>query len=439
MLKYSGSFDRIFSPTDASLHENVGKVVRWARLNLDCRMIHMPLRSVIASTAMIALAIAASGCKKSTPVAPPPLPQVVVTDVIEKDVAVYSDWVGTTEGFVNAEIHPKISGYLLKQNYKDGDHLHAGQLLFQIDDREYRAALDQALADLAQKEADYKKNKQDLARYLPLYNQQVISKQDFDHVNQNTRASAAVAQSAQAAVETAKLNEQWTQVNSPIEGIAGIAKAQVGDLVNPASLLTTVSQLDPIKVTFPISEREYLHFASRIRRHEQNGVSPTEPVLEMVLADGQTYKYPGHFYVANRQINASTGTITIQGVFPNPDDLLRPGMYAKIRAATDVRKDALLVPQGAVLETQGQYQVAVVGADNKVTMRMVKTGKQVGDLRIIETGLAAGDRVITEGLQKVSDGVEVRPVPAAGSSSIKGAPASTNGAPAAAMTPDTQS
>ena len=240
----------------------------------------------------------------------------MVTDVIQQDVPVYSDWVGTTEGFVNAEIHPKISGYLLKQNYKDGDHVCAGQLLFQIDDREYKAALDQALGDLGQKQADYKKNQQDLSRYKPLYHQQVISKQDFDHVNQNTRASAAAAQSAQAAVETAKLNEQWTQVNSPIDGIAGIAKAQVGDLVSPTSLLTTVSQLDPIKVTFPISEREYLHFASRIRRHEEKGVSPNEPVLTMVLADGQTYKYPGHFYVANRQVNAQTGTINNPGSFP---------------------------------------------------------------------------------------------------------------------------
>lgn len=391
----------------------------------------------LVNTVLIASVIGVSACKQAVSPAPPPVPEVVVTNVIQQDVPVFSDWVGTTEGFVNAQIHPKISGYLLKQNYKDGDHVRAGQLLFQIDDREYRAALDQAQADLAQKQADYKRNAQDLARYIPLYQQQVISKQDFDHVNQNTRASLAVAQSAQAAVETAKLNEQWTQVNSPIEGIAGIAKAQVGDLVSPTVLLTTVSQLDPIKVTFPISEREYLHFASRIRSHEEHGVTATEPTLAMVLADGKTYKYPGHFYVANRQINAATGTITIQGVFPNPDDLLRPGMYAKIRAATDVRKDALLVPQGAVLETQGQYQVAVVGADNRVSLRMVKTGKQVGDLRIIEDGLAPGDRVITEGLQKVSDGMEVKPrvVPAAAASGAalpNATPAATGGSSAKA-------
>jgi RND family efflux transporter MFP subunit len=363
----------------------------------------------VAAGFAIALLLGAWGCKKAAAPVAAPVPEVVVTDVVQRNVPVYSDWVGTTEGFVNADIYPKISGYLLKQNYRDGDHVRAGQLLFQIDDREYKAALDQALGDLGQKAADYKKNQQDLSRYKPLYDQQVISKQDYDHVNQSTRASAAAVASAQAAVETAKLNEQWTQVNSPIDGIAGIAKTQVGNLVSPTSLLTSISQLDPIKVEFPISEREYLHFADKINRHERDGDSKQDPDLEMVLADGSTYKYRGRFYVANRQVNVDTGTINIQGIFPNPDNVLRPGLYAKIRSATDVRKDALLVPQGAVLETQGQYQVAVVGADNKVTLRMVKTGKQVGDLRIIDEGVSPGERVITEGLQKVSDGMEVKP------------------------------
>src|ERR1700723_2151331 len=365
-------------------------------------------RSVAAIFAL-AVSLAASDCNKAAAPVSAPVPEVVVTDVVQRDVPVYSDWVGTTEGFVNADIYPKISGYLLKQNYKDGDRVHAGQLLFQIDDREYKAALDQAIGDLGQKQADYKKNQQDLSRYKPLYDQQVISRQDYDHVNQSTRASAAAMASAQAAVETAKLNEQWTQVNSPIDGIAGIAKTQVGNLVSPTSLLTSISQLDPIKVEFPISEREYLHFADKINRHEKNGDSKEDPDLEMVLADGSTYKYRGRFYVANRQVNIQTGTIKIQGIFPNPDDILRPGLYAKIRSATEVRKDALLVPQGAVLETQGQYQVGVVGADNKVTLRMVKTFKQVGDHMIIAEGVSVGERVITEGLQKVSDGMEVKP------------------------------
>ena len=361
-----------------------------------------------ASLAMV-LSLAVCGCKKAAAPVAAQVPEVVVTTVVQRDVPVYSEWVGTTEGFVNADIYPKITGYLLKQNYTDGDHVRAGQLLFQIDDREYKAALDQALGNLGEQQADYKKNQQDLSRYKPLYDQQVISKQDYDHVNQSTRASAAAVASSQAAVETARLNEQWTQVNSPIDGIAGIAKTQVGNLVSPTSLLTSVSQLDPIKVEFPISEREYLHFADKINRHEKDGDSKQDPDLVMVLADGSTYKYRGRFYVANRQVNIQTGTIKIQGIFPNPENILRPGLYAKIRSATDVRKGALLVPQAAVLETQGQYQVGVVGADNKVTLRMVKTGKQVGDLRIIDDGVSPGERVIIEGLQKVSDGMEVNP------------------------------
>jgi len=399
------------------------------------RIIPISARSLAASLA-IALSLAASGCKKTTPTVAAPMPEVVVADVVQRNVPVYSDWVGTTLGFVNADIYPKISGYLVKQNYQDGDHVRIGQMLFQIDDREYKAALNQALGDLGQKQADYKKNQQDLSRYKPLYDQQVISKQDFDHVNQTTRASAAAVASSQAAVETAQLNLQWTQVNSPIDGIAGIAKTQVGNLVSPTSLLTTVSQVDPIKVEFPISEREYLHFADRINRHQKEGDSKQDPDLEMVLADGSTYKYRGRFYVANRQVNIQTGTIKIQGVFPNPDDILRPGLYAKIRAATDVRKDALLVPQAAVLETQGQYQVAVVGADNKVTLRMVKTGKQVGDLRIVDEGVSPGERVITEGLQKVSDGMEVKPRLA--QSAPAPTPDAAGGAPSNLATPGSQ-
>jgi RND family efflux transporter MFP subunit len=356
-----------------------------------------------------ALALAAMGCKKDAPAPPPPTPEVVVTDVIQRDVPLYSEWVGTTEGFVNAQIHPKVSGYLLKQNYKDGDQVNEGQLLFQIDDREYKAALDQASGNLAQVQAELKRHNQDLVRYTTLYKAAVISKQEFDTQTQTTRASAAQVEAAQAAVESARLNVEWTRVTSPIGGVAGIAKTQVGDLVGPTTLLTTVSQLDPIKVTFPISEREYLHFAERIKQHQENGVRKGEPVLQMILADGKSYKYPGHFYVANRQVNVQTGTILIQGLFPNPDYILRPGLYAKIRVAADVQRGALLVPQSAVLETQGQSQVAVVGADNRVSLLTVKTGKQAGNLRIIADGLKPGQRVITEGLQKVSDGMEVKP------------------------------
>ena len=355
-----------------------------------------------------AIAVVPSGCKKATAPAAPPVSEVFVTDVVQRDVPVYSDFVGTTVGFVNAQIYPKISGYLLKQDYRDGSHVHANQLLFEIDDRPYKAALDQVLGDLGQQQAEYKKNKQDLDKYTPLYQQQVIARQEFDHVTQTTRASAAAVASAQAAVETAKLNLGWTKVYSPIDGVAAIAQAQVGDLLNTTTLLTTISQLDPIKVTFPIPEKDYMQFAAQINAVE-NGV--TLPVLpfQMILDNGKTYQHLGQFYAANRQVDIQTGTIQIQATFPNPDNILRPGQYAKIRVASGVLHNALLVPQGAVLETQGQYQVAVVGSDNKVTMRTVEIGKQAAGLRIIQKGVSPDERVITEGLQMVHDGMEVIP------------------------------
>jgi RND family efflux transporter MFP subunit len=389
---------------------------------------------IAAGTVATCLALGAVGCKKTADSLPPPPPQVVVVAVVQKDVPVYSEWVGTTEGFVNADIYPKISGYLVKQNYTDGDHVKAGQLLFQIDDRQYKAALDQALGELAEQQADNKKAQQDIARYKPLYDQQVVSRQDYDHVNQTAHAAAAAVQAAEATVENAKLNYDWCQVTSPIDGIAGIAKTQVGNLVGNTSLLTTVSQLDPIKVEFPLSEREYLHFADRIKQHEETGTSTNEPELQMVLADGNVYQYPGHFYVANRQVNVQTGTIKMQGLFPNPGSILRPGLYAKIRSPTDTLKGALLVPPAAVIETQGQYQVAVVGADNKVTIGPVTLGKLSGNLRIIESGVTPGEHVITEGLQKVSDGMEVvptlAPAPAAASQPDADAAGSSAATPA---------
>ena len=398
----------------------------------------MRSRLIIVSVSIFvaAIAVVPSGCKRAAAPVAPPLPEVVVTDVVQRNVPVYSESVGTTEGFVNADIYPKITGYLLKQNYSDGDRVRAGQLLFQIDDREYKAALDQALGDLGQKQADYKKNRQDLDKYTPLYEQQVISKQEFDHVTQTTRASAAAVASAQAAVETAKLNEQWTQVTSPIDGIAGIAKTQVGDLVSPTMLLATVSQLDPIKVEFPVSEKTYLHFADQIN---QDPLGKNAPKLEMILSDGSTYKYPGHISNVNRQVEIQTGTIEVQGIFPNPGHVLRPGMYAKVRAAAEVRQNALLVPQEAVLETQGQYQVAIVGSDDKVTMRTVVVGQQAGGLQIIEKGVSPGERVITEGLQKVSDGMEVKPQSVRPEPALAESPTSADQAPSDAATPGSRS
>jgi len=300
-----------------------------------------------------------------------------------------------------------VQGYLLKQVYQDGRAVKAGELLFQIDDRDYKAALDQAKGDLAQQAANYLKNKQDFDRDKTLVAQGVISAEEFDHIEQATRASAAQVESAKAAVETAQLNLEWTQVKSPIDGIAGFAVAQVGDLVTPATLLTTVSQVNPMKVNFPISEQEYLRASDEIKEHQATGRAKGEPDLELVLGDGSIYKYPGRFYRVDREVNVQTGTIEVQGLFPNPEAVLRPGQYAKIRAANQTQVGALLVPQRAVQETQGQYQVAVVGTDNVVSIRNVKPGDRSGDLWIITDGVKAGDRVITEGLQKVKDGMAV--------------------------------
>ncbi len=388
------------------------------------------VQSIAAWIFTVAMAVVPSGCKKPALTAAPPVPEVAITDVIQQDVTLYSDFVGTTVGFVNAQIYPKISGYLLKQDYRDGSHVHANQLLFEIDDRPYKAALDQALGTLAEEQATLKQNQQDLDRDTVLYQQRVIPKETFDHITQAFRGSAAQVQAAEAAVENARLNLGWTKVNSPIDGIAAIAQAQVGDLVGITTLLTTVSQLDPIKVTFPIPEKTYLQFAARINAAE-NGVAMPALPFQMILDNGQTYQHLGQFYAANRQVDIQTGTIQIQATFPNPDNILRPGQYAKIRAATGVLHNALLVPQGAVLETQGQYQVAVVDSGNKVTVRTVEIGQQAGGLRIIEKGVSPGERVITEGLQMVHDGMEVQPrvIPA------QPAPESTPGSAAQAPSP----
>ncbi len=354
--------------------------------------------------------LVAFGCKQPAPPAPPP-PVVLVTDVFQKDVPITAEWVGTTVGFVNAKVMPRVQGYLLKQHYEDGAHVTAGQLLFEIDDRSYKASLDQALGELARERANLRKNQQDVARYTPLAAQGAVSKRELDDAVQAARAGEAQVQAAEAAVANARLELDWTKIHSPIDGIAGIAPVQVGDLVTPATVLTTISQVDPMKVAFPITEREYLRFADKITEHEKNGRAADEPDLQLLLADGTTYPRRGQFHVANREIDRETGTILVQAVFPNPDGVLRPGLYTRVRAATETLPGALLVPESAVEETQGTYQVAVVGADDKVALRTVKTGPHVGGLWVVDDGLAPGEHVVTQGLQKVKDGIVVSAKP----------------------------
>jgi membrane fusion protein, multidrug efflux system len=369
--------------------------------------------------AAVVVALTFSACSKSAPPPPPP-PDVVVADVIQKDVPIYAEWVGTTEGNVTAQIRARVQGYLQKRSYDEGTLVREGDLLFVIDPRPYQAALDQDKGELGRADAALAKAQQDVARFTPLAAEKAISQQELDNAIQASRAAKAAVDSARAAVEKARLNLDWTQVKSPIAGIAGIAIAQVGDLVSENTLLTTVSQVDPIKVSFPISEQEYLKFADRIDLSMRKEYPAT---LELVLADGSVYPEKGRASVANREVDVKTGTMMIVALFPNSRNLVRPGQYAKVRATMETRQGALLVPQRAVQELQGSHQVAVVGADNKVAMRTVKAGARLGDLWVINEGLKPGERIVVEGLQKVREGAIVNPKPAEPVASAKAEPA----------------
>jgi membrane fusion protein (multidrug efflux system) len=370
--------------------------------------------------------VAFAGCNRvNSPNAQPlpPPPEVVVTEVLQQDVPLYSEWLGTTDGAINAQIRARVQGYLQSRDYREGTSVKTGDLLFTIDPRPYVAALDQARGDLGRAEAVLGKTRLDVARYTPLAKEGAISQQELDNAIQADRGNQASVAAAQAAVKQAELNLEWTQVKSPIDGIAGISVAQIGDLISANTLLTTVSQVDPIKVTFPISEREYLKFADRIgsamqaeKRAEQHG-----PPLELILGDGSVYPEKGGFALPDREVDVKTGTITVVSYFPNSKNILRPGLYAKVRTITDTTKGALLVPQRAVQELQGSYRVAVVGEDNKVTLRVVKPEARIGNLWVIDEGLNAGERVVIEGLQKIRDGAPVNPKPAPAADASQGA------------------
>src|SRR5262245_12736352 len=319
--------------------------------------------------------LALSACKEAP--APPPAPDVVVADVVQKDVPIYLEWVGTIDGNINAQIRARVNGYLKSRNYTEGHVVKKGDLLFQIDPRPYQAALDQARGELGRTNAALTKTKQDVDRYTPLAKQGAVSQQELDNAVQGNRAAKAASDAALAAVQKAQLDLDWTRITSPIDGIAGIAVAQVGDLISESTVLTTVSQLDPIKVSIPISEQEYLRFAARI---QADGSVPERAAVHLILADGSVYPELGTVSVANREVDVQTGTMMVVNLFPNPRNLLRPGQYAKIRAAAETRHAAVVVPQRSVQELQGTYQVAVVDAENKVGIRGVKAGPRADNL-----------------------------------------------------------
>jgi membrane fusion protein (multidrug efflux system) len=355
---------------------------------------------------LVPLVVAAAACGRKAP--PPPAPvEVSVAPVIERDVPVVSEWIGTLDGSVNADIRPKVEGYLRRQLYKEGQFVRAGDLLFEIDPRQFRAALQQAQGAVGQAEAQLAKAARDVERFTPLAAQRAVSQQELDNAQSAQRNSQAALASARAAAEQAALSLGWTRITSPIDGVVGIAKSQVGDLVNTQTVMTTVSTVDPIRVTYGISEREYLRYAERINRANY-ATTQQGPVLELVLDDATVYPQKGRAVLVDREIDAKTGTMTIRGFFPNPRHILRPGQYAKVRAALEVKPAALLVPQRAVMELQGGYRVAVAGPDDKADIRAIQPGERVGELWVVEKGLKAGERVIVTGLQFVRAGTALK-------------------------------
>jgi membrane fusion protein (multidrug efflux system) len=356
----------------------------------------------------------------------PGAPDVQVVQVEQKDVPIYGEWIGTLDGLVNADVRAQVTGYLMRQGYQEGSFVRRGQLLFEIDPRPFQAILDQAKAQLAQAQAQLANAEAlqlqaqlNVNKYTPLAVEQAASQQDLDNsVQTNIAAKATVLNSkaairaAEAAVQSAQINLDFTRLIAPIDGIAGQAQLQVGALVSPASgAVTTVSTVDPIKVYFTVSESEYLAWRQRFPTEASLQTANKDLRLQLILADGSTYKHDGTFYFADRQVNIGTGAIRLAGLFPNPENILRPGGYGRVRTAVRMEKNVLLVPQRAVSELQGGYQVAVVDADNKVSIQTVQVGDQTGSDWIITEGLKPGERVVAEGVQKVRTGMKVNPKP----------------------------
>jgi membrane fusion protein (multidrug efflux system) len=367
-------------------------------------------RSLLAGDLALAAVLLAPACTRKQAPPPPPV-EVLVTPVVQMDVPIVGEWIGTLDGSVNAEIRPKVEGYLLRQYYKEGQFVRRNDPLFEIDPRQFRAGLEQARGTLARAEAQLGKATNDVERFTPLAAQRAISQQELDNALAAERDARGGVAVAGAAVQQAALNLDWTRMTSPIEGIVGIAKAQVGDLVNTQTVMTTVSTVDPIRVTVGISEREYMDRAALINRANYP-TTERGPSLELILGNGSVFPEKGKAVLVDREVNVKTGTLTVKGVFPNPDHILRPGQYARVRAQLDVRPGALVVPQRAVTELQGGTRVAVAGTDGKAEIRAVETGPRVGDLWVIEKGLRAGENVIVSGLQYLQPGTPVTAKPA---------------------------
>src|SRR6266850_6953901 len=369
------------------------------------------VRRITSSALVLASFSSGSGCANKAPSTPPPQMVETVT-VLQQDTPIYSEFVATLDGFVNAQIQARVSGHVIKQSYQEGSVVRKGQVLFEIDPRPFKAALDQAKAQLAQAEAQHGKAKLDVERDKPLAEARAIAKAQLDTEIQAKLGAQAQVQAAKANVEQAELNMEFTKVTSLVGGVGGIAQVQIGNLVGPNSILTAVSQVNPIKAFFTVSEQEYL-----LAQRKSNAISNEHTIsffgnsLKLILTDGSIYPQKGKILLADRQVDPNTGTIRIVATFPNPGNILRPGQYGRVRVETSMKKAALLLPQSAVQHLQGGYQVAVVGNDHKVSMRTVKPGATVGTMWVIDEGLKPGEQVVVEGLQQIREGTLVTPKP----------------------------
>ena len=355
----------------------------------------------------VAMFLAASlcGCSSNEEKPAPPPPGVTIAPVIQKDVPIHQEWVGTTVGNVDADIRPKVDGYLVSRLYTEGSYVTKGQAMFQLDKRQAQAAVEQATGNLERARAALAQAQIDVRRYTPLVALKAVSQAELDKAQSSEKAATAGVDADQAVLDNAKLNLGWTLVTAPISGVAGVAKVAIGDLMTPTTVMTTISNVNPIYVDVSVAEQDYMRFV----REKTN--SSTRQNLELILGDGTVFPQPGKVLFVNREVDARTGTIQVRGEFPNPGNVLRPGQYARIRSVTELRKGALLIPQQSVSELQGVYQVGVVATDNKVTIKTVKLGPLYGDMWVVNSGLQSGENVIVDGLQRVKTGVTVAPTP----------------------------
>jgi RND family efflux transporter MFP subunit len=371
-------------------------------------------RSSLAKAFIFAAVFSLLGCaKKAVQTEAGPPPEVLVTQVVKADVPVVREWVGTLNGSENADIRARVNGYLQKRDYQEGSYVKEGDLMFEIDPRPFEAALAGAKSDLLQEQAVQLATQADFERSQDLFNKKVISVQEFENKRQLNQSHVAKIAALEAGVQTAQLNLGFTKIAAPVDGIAGIAKAQIGDLVGPGSTetLTTVSKIDPMRLYFPLSEKDYRQYANRLQETMQIPESERKEATELVFADGTVYPKKGKFSFVDRQVDPTTGTILVAVNFPNPDHTLRPGQFAKARTVIDKIDGAFLVPERALVELQGSYQIGVLGNDNKAEIRPIKIGPRYKGQVVVTEGLKEGEKVIVEGVQKVRPGMVVTAKP----------------------------